>query len=204
MKLSSSLIPLLSALLCFGNDAMAQASSDDGAVRISIVSGGNVPFVINSLEKWENGATLPNWTTIRISITDSAGTNITDIIEWQLRFNAQDIDGDSKFDAEDPGNLSKIALNTIQLTSFSLAGCGAILDLPATKELRNTEQTLVTGTIPAGTTCADNILSITYDCGSSIPPIANSLMNNQNAAADYYTEIIIFTLYGCGINPCPP
>ena len=197
-----SLIPLLSALLCFGNDAMAQGSSASGAVRISIISGGNVPFVINSLDKWENGATLPIWTTIRISVTDSVG-NPPDLTNWELRFNAQDIDVDSKFDAEDPLNASKITLNTLELTSSLLAAsCGAVLDLPATKDLRNTEQTLVTGTMDDGATCADNILNITYNCGSSLTIIDNGFMD-QDAEADYYTEIMFFTLYGCDVFPCP-
>lgn len=180
---------------------MAQVASDDGAVRISIISGGNVPFVINSIDKWKNGAILPDWTTIRISITDSAGVVVTDITEWQLRFNAQDIDGDSKFDAEDPGNLSKITLNTLELSSVLSASCGAVLISPLIA-LSSLEQTLVTGSIPAGTACADNILNITYNCGSSLT-VPNNGFIDQDAEADYYTEIMIFTLYGCGIDPCP-
>jgi len=201
MKLSSFLIPLLSTLLCFSNDTMAQSSAS-GAVRISILSGGNVPFVINSIDKWENGATLPNWTTIRISVTDSAGGVPSDLVAWELRFNAQDIDVDSEFDAEDPANVTKITLDMLELTSSLLAGCGAVLDLPATKALSNAEQPLVAGTIPASATCVDNILNITYDCGSSLT-IANNGFMDQGRAPDYYTEIIIFTLYGCEVDPCP-
>ena len=160
-----------------------------------------MPFVINSIDKWENGATLPNWTTIRISVTDSVG-NPPDLTDWELRFNAQDIDVDSEFDAEDPANVSKITLNTLELTSSLLAGsCGAVLDLPAIKALSNAEQTLVAGLIPASATCVDNILNITYDCGSSLTIPVNSFMD-QNAQADYYTEIIFFTLYGC-VGVCP-
>lgn len=199
MKLSSSLIPLLSVLLCFSDDVKAQ-SSPSGAVRISIISGGSVPFVINSLDKWENGATLPNWTTIRISVTDSVA-GVGGLTDWELRFNAQDVDVDSEFDAEDPANASKITLNTLELSLSLLSGsCGAVLGASPVA-LSNAEETLVTGTMVDGATCVDNILNITYDCGSSLTVLNNGFMD-QGAEADYYTEIMFFTLYGC-IGGCP-
>jgi len=191
-KLIYSLIPLLSTLLCFSNDAMAQGSSTPGgSVRLSVLSGGNVPFIFNSIERYQNGISRPFWTRFGITVVDSPPP-IPTYTTWELTFRATTatIDGEG-------GNT--LPLRILELTPSIASGLGgATLDVPLIKELSAVDQLLISDAIPPNRSYVTDQLEITYDCGRNLlggPPATKELMELvPTAVADYYVVDIQFTL----------
>jgi len=185
---------MLFSFNCF--DVLSQASSPDGGVRLTFISGGNVPFVFNSIAKWENGVSYLDWTRFSISVTDSA-SGVTDLVNWSMTFKVRDDDGDALLTGDGGNTLN---FNTIVLEPSIAGACGAVIVGGPTYFLTTVETEFVTGTIPLSGTCVNTVVGITYRCGTI--PGTNTLIADQNAVADHYSDLIEFTLYGCFAG-CP-
>ena len=185
-----SLIPIFSALLCFNHDAMAQASAPHGSVRLTVLAGGNVPFVFNSMEKYLNGINYPTWTRLGITVVDSPAAPT--LLTWTLEFRALT----ASFTGEDPGNTLPLEILELTPTGLGVPAYTFVSAVPL--ELTSADQTLVSDVLPPNRSYVDDQVDITYDCGRNLlggPPASKELLELvPPAAADYYVVDIVFTL----------
>jgi len=155
--------------------------SQNTTSRLTIISGGNVNFYVNSFDKYNNGISYPNWTTVNIYFVDTLADGSQTGLKWKL---------DAKAMANNIGGiLGNLPLNTIELEAADGGGPSAAYS--PVFALQNSDVSLVTGgtqtdlIIPVLTT-----VNITYHCGKSLT-IANSLFGKP---ADYYSIDILLTL----------
>ena len=189
-KLTYSLILILSVLLCLGSDAMAQASAPHGSVRLTVLAGGNVPFVFNSMEKYRNGINYDRWTKFGITVVDSPAAPT--LLTWTLEFRALTV----SFTGEDPGNTLPLQILELTPTGLGVPAYTFVSAVPI--ELQSFNQTLVSDVLPPNRSYVDDHVDITYDCGRNLlagPPASKELLELvPPAAADYYVVDIVFTL----------
>jgi len=185
-------------------------STAGGSVRLTIVSGGSVDFVFNSIASYKNGITTPaNQTKIGISVTDDVGG--TDYKRWELNMETQEniVDGViNGADALNPG----LPLKTIEVSAAIFAGCGTcnvygspwhpLLPVGSSTLLADGTNHLVVGGCPcppgdeifdvpdaSNLNSAVDQIGITYRCGVGA---GNSLLGY---AADYYADVsVVFIL----------
>ena len=180
-----------------------QASTPGGSVRLTVLGGGNVEFVFNSMNDYKVGVTYTNWTTLGISVRDEAGDINPpvgdDYTQWEVDFQAQDSDGDGFMNGANPVN--KILFSSFELSASVAAGCATcnVFGSPFI-QLSKIAQKLVDGSNGGGwppdqirdVPSADNLtytndrINITYRCG-----VTTSLLGK---AADFYSDDIVFTL----------
>ena len=198
---------VISGLFLFtSNGLLAQSSTPGGSVRLTVLGGGNVDFVFNTMSDYKLGKTYTNWTILGISVTDVAGDNnppggdgVDDYTTWNLTVEADDADGDGAITGTNPANT--IPFGSIELSASVYAGCGTcnVFGSPFVA-LTNLPNIIADGSngggwppdqirdVPSG----DNLsysgdqIAITYRCG-----VTTSLLGN---AADYYSDDMIFIL----------
>lgn len=199
-----SLLSVLLITLSNVGESFGQASTPGGSVRLTILGGGNVEFIFNSMSEYKLGVTYNNWTTIGISVRDEAGDiNLPagdDYTQWQLSFQAQDADGDGFMNGVNA--LNKILFSSFELKATIAAGCGTcnVFASPFVALAVAPGAVLVDGSnggswppdqisdVPSAdnlTYVADQI-NISYRCG-----VTTSLLGQP---ADYYSDDIVFTL----------
>ncbi|MCB0395177.1 MAG: hypothetical protein KDD36_00905 [Flavobacteriales bacterium] len=178
-------LSLVLLLTTFGLSAYAQ---DWNTARLSILSGGNIPFYFNTLDKYNSGIEVTNGTVLGINIadlpTDPPTPNST-LVGWSLEFNsyngATDLQG---------SGANTLPLNTIQLEATNNIG----LD-PADATYYGLKDLTVAGEVLMETTNAAHLncdwtthqVNITYQAG-----MANGSLLGETP--DYYVveiEIIL-------------
>ena len=168
---------------------------------MTVLGGGNVEFIFNSISKYKTGITYTNWTTLGITVKDEAGDiNLPvgdDYTQWEVDFQAQDANGDGVMNGLNPAN--SLAFTAIEVSASVAAGCGTCNTyLSPFLPLTVLPTLLVDGTLggadqiedfpsPENLVFASDQINITYRCGA--PP--STLLGTQ---ADYYSDNIIFTL----------
>lgn len=156
------------ALLCFQlSSALPQTTS-----RITVESGGSVPFNVNSLKKYTDGIVLANWTRLSISFLDTINAATT----WKLEVKASTttIDGDYGGTLD----LNYLIFKIVNESNTSLPeGTLNLNDIYGS----NAIQTLITGA-PQG----DYILSISYRLGTEVALLGQP--------PDYYFVDLIFEI----------
>jgi hypothetical protein len=191
-------------ILIAGNLLFGQASTPGGSVRLTVLGGGNVEFIFNSMNDYKVGVTYNNWTTLGISVRDEAGDiNLPagdDYTQWQLSFQAQDADGDGFMNGTNAVN--KILFSSFELKATVGAGCATcnVFGSPFVALAVAPGAVLVDGSNGGGwppdqirdVPSADNLtfgsdqVNISYRCG-----VTTSLLGSP---ADYYSDDIVFTL----------
>lgn len=177
--------------LIISHGIKAQSATPGGSVRIMVFSGGNLDFVFNSIAKYKNGITYTNWTTLGISVTDSAAA--PDYQTWEVSVEAMDSDGDGAITGSNPANTIPFA--SIEIGASAGLGCATCnfifpgppyLALPAP----GAGVAIVDGgpadAIPPNLVFTNDQILITYRCG-----VTTSLLGS---VADYYSDDIVFTL----------
>lgn len=145
--------------------------------RLSIESGGNLYFNINSFSKYQNGLEYTDWTRLRVYFLDTTNLGVVSGQSWRLTVEAMNanIQGDA-------GNI--LNLNTIELQANCTDATGkGIVALPvpgAPVELLDLGANNVTS----------SLILITYYCGQS-RTVANNLVGEQ---PDYYFIDVLYTL----------
>lgn len=167
---------LLALTMC-GFNAQSQAWN---SARLSVISGGNIEFYFNSLDKYENGVTYTNGTTLGISINDEAPGSA--LASWTLDFTSNA--GQTEFTGEGGNTLD---LDRLELTPSNNLGLAAAT-FSGTLPLSTATQTLVSTALPAllTTDWTTHQVNITYDMGTT-----TSLIEENPG---FYTVEIEFTL----------
>lgn len=168
------------------------------SVRISVFGGGNVDFIFNSIGDYKAGLIYPNFTLIGIEVIDAVDLPLeVDYTRWELRFEANDANGDGNFNGSKPLNI--LPLSVIELSATQFAGCaGCDFSFSAGfLPLSNVSQLLVDGDllgaaddIPPNLSTALDQINITYRCGVGV---ANNILR-LSPAADYYADDIFIDL----------
>lgn len=191
------------AFLGTGSVLFGQAATPGGSVRLTLLGGGDVDFIFNSINSYKNGITYTNWTTLGISVRDEAGDINPpagdDYTLWSVSFQAQDANGDGLMNGLTPGN--SILFSSIEVRATIALGCGTcnVFASPFVP-LAVLPAVLVDGSNGGGfppdqirdVPSADNLvfgsdqINISYRCG-----FTTSLLGTN---ADYYSDNIIFTL----------
>ena len=187
-------------LLFAGNSVLAQFKIlEDNSARISVLSGGNVPFIFNSINKYSTGVTYTNWTRLGITYVDSClacGTG------FELHVRAADVDGDGAITSDDGGNT--IPFSIIELQASNAVG------LPPGPTVYSAPTPLSAISAILLTTAVDTAdanthqVFITYTIGTNpcpCPPGNNIL--DQSLVPDHYLEELIFDLCRIGDAGCP-
>ena len=197
MKLTGKLI-LLIALFAANTAVKAQFKIvEDNSARISVLSGGNVPFIFNSLSNYSTGITRTNWTRFGISYTDSIGG-----VGWELHFRAADVDGDGAISSDD--GASTIPFGVLVLTASNALGLPAGPTVYSAPTALSAADAILVTTAVDTSDAATHQIFITYSCGTNpcpCPPGNNIL--DQSFIPDYYLEEIIFSLCRAGDPTCP-
>mgnify|MGYP001572852283 CR=1 FL=1 len=164
--------------------------------RITVISGGNVSVVFNSIEKYQSGIPLLNYTTLGIRVDEEAA----DYKRWEVTIEVEDIAADG-FNGSDPANL--IPLDRVEVSTSTVGGCAQCNHFytPAAKwKLSNAPEVIVDG--DASGVRVDDItalllypyvvatdqFAISYYIG--VPP-NNTMMGYSG---DFYSEVIIVTI----------
>lgn len=121
---------------------------------IRVMSGGNIPFIINNMDKYTNGMTSPVTTTLNLKWDDT-----TDTKNWHLEIksDAPSIDNE---------NGDSLPLATIELSSVDGGSVAPATTYNANVALTAIDQNLVAGG-PEGA-YGDNIVVITYKIPAGI------------------------------------
>lgn len=154
--------------ICFLSLMSFGQSKDNLHIRFRPVSGGNVQFVVNSMQKYNTGLAYEGWTTFNVFFVDSADLAKT----WDLYVYAetQFIEGD----------FNTLDLDYLELEVVSATG-GGTLELPTSPGFGELNaKPLLTGT-ERGT----HTLKVSYRCGKG----ADKLLGNS---PDYYQVVLIF------------
>lgn len=194
-------------LINTANCLYAQSSTPGGSVRLTVLGGGNLDFVFNSIAEYKAGITYTNWTILGISVTDIAGDNnppggdgIDDYTQWTLSVEAQDNDGDGAITGTNPANT--LLFSTIEMSASISGGCLTCVSLfPGPPYLPLPASGAGVPIVDGSGGGADEIedvpspenlvytldqISITYRCG-----VTTSLLNST---PDFYADDIVFTL----------
>ena len=150
--------------------------------RLTINSGGSVNFYVNTFDKYQNGITYNNWTTVTVYFIDTLAGAIPTGMLWKLDVKAMA--------GNISGTLGNLNLNTIELVATH--GGGPAATFSPVFALSAIDQSLVTA--GAQTNVAVPVLTtvnITYHCGKSITVADNSLLGKM---PDYYAVDIQLTL----------
>ena len=151
--------------------------------RLTIQSGGSVNFYINSFDKYQNGITYTNWTTVTVYFIDTLDIDGSQTaLTWKLDVKAMDVNID--------GTLSNLPLNTIEIVATD--GGGPAATYSPVFALSSIDNSLVTaGTQTNLAVPVLTIVNITYHCGKSLTVPDNSLLGK---IPDHYTVDLLFTL----------
>ena len=172
---------------------------EDNSARISVLSGGNVPFIFNSISTYASGITRTNWTRFGISYTDSIGS-----VGWELHFRAADVDGDGAISSDD--GASTIPFNVLVLTASNALGLPAGPTVYSAPTALSGIDALLVTTSEDTTDATTHQIFITYACGTNpcpCPPGNNILDQSPQLIPDHYLEEIIFSLCRAGDPACP-
>ncbi|MDD3078839.1 MAG: hypothetical protein PHH37_07015 [Paludibacter sp.] len=174
-------------LIAFGNTISGQAWN---SARLSILSGGNIPFNFNSLERFKNGITITDGTKLGISLATNniTGHDLTGFILNFRSFNNQTVlQGDSY--TLPLSTIRVVAGNAIGLESGHSEGRQDLsADWTALFTYENLSWTDLTWT--------NDQLNISYDCGISVSAGGNGSLLGEEP--DYYQVEIEFELIPTG------
>ncbi|PCH93917.1 MAG: hypothetical protein COB85_06245 [Bacteroidetes bacterium] len=192
------LIAICLLLAC--NGAFAQFKIlEDNSARISVLSGGNVPFIFNSINKYASGVTYTNWTRLGLTYVDSC---LACGIGFELYVRAADVDGDGAITSDDGANT--IPFNVIEMQVSNAVGLPAGPTVYAgPTPLSNVDALLLTTAVDTADATTHQIF-VTYTIGTNpcpCPPGNNIL--DQSLLPDHYLEELIFTLCRTGDATCP-
>lgn len=146
--------------------------------RLTILSGDNVPFTFNSMQKYENGITFSNWSSVEVRFIDTTDLGVPNLTEWRLDVKAMTplINGEAGY---------SLPLNTIEIESSGInATYNGPFALSDADDVHLVEDGLQTP--PLGPT----IVFITFHCGKSLT-VPNNLLGS---IPDYYFVDLMFTL----------
>ncbi len=163
------------------------AYGQDGCVRVRVISGGNVPILINTYNKYKNGLLLDDWTTLNVHVSDSCnfGTILSPDYKycnsWSLKVRASD---DPIKSDDGPETIS---LNSLKLIASTTTG--------GTPQIINTlsstvDQELIQGSSPAADVNGQVTISFYFGDGSGTPAAENVMGKDPG----YYYVELIFTL----------
>ncbi|HEY4798860.1 MAG TPA: hypothetical protein VII99_07275, partial [Bacteroidia bacterium] len=112
----------VSVFILFSLVGFSQSSTPGGSVRLTVLDGGNVNFVFNTLSTLASGITYSNWTTLGITVIDNPGDNnppigVDDYTSWKLSV----VSLDPNIMGANPVNT--LPLSTIQVSASISAGC---------------------------------------------------------------------------------
>lgn len=148
--------------------------------RIIIETGGNVPFNINSYDKYENGMRYEYWTRLSLSFSDSVTIGDETVVSgatWKLEFKANT----SQLFGDYGGNID-LDLITLEVVDAGGNNDLEVFIMPDPISLSENFQPLIEGA-PQG----NFQILITYTIGEG----ENNLLGNP---PDYYNVDIIFEL----------
>lgn len=174
---------------------VAQKGIAQGAVRVEILSGGNLSFIFNSIGKYKNGITTPpNFTVIGITVDEVGG--MPNYLRWELLAEIEDADGDGFITGTNPAN--QLPFSTVEISTATVMGCISCLHFypgPPNLSLTNFGQVVADGNamggmddIPPNLTYTTDKIGITYYVGTSL---GNNLLGSPS---DFYSDVIILTL----------
>ncbi len=150
--------------------------------RLTIQSGQSVYFYVNSFDKYINGITYTNWTSLTVSFTDTLDNGTQTGMTWKLDVKAMN--------NNIQGTLGNLPLNTIEIVATD--GGGPSATYSPVFALSAIDQSLVTlGTQTDLVTPVLTTVNITYHCGKSITVPDNSLLGRT---PDYHTVDLLLTL----------
>lgn len=160
--------------------------------RLTMVEGAAINFNFNSIEKMKNGITLNDATIIGVTVPDSVGDPLTEVVRWEIQFKANN--GAANFDGESVGN--SLPLNVLELKADDNVGLGIApgswVELDAAYQvLFTTNDANNIGLTNTGWT--NKQFGISYRCGAN----AGGTNSVFGYPTDYYTvEIeILFVPY---------
>ena len=146
------------------------------SAKVTVQAGGSVPFTFNSLNKYNEGSTLANWTTLKLNLDDPLQSS------WKLTLQALSPT------IQSDGSSADLALSTIE----------ARVEIVSTNDpsINNAYSPIVLSDNPlgdiilSGTKVVDLevIININYDCGTEP---TNMLLGK---AADFYYIDLSFQL----------
>ena len=147
-------------------------------VRLQVVRGARLDFIFNSLSKYKDGISYPDFTQLNIYFNDTIDAGIPNptCAGWELTLKAVQTEIDGDMTAQD------LDLSTIEFT-VKIEGIAT----GTTYTLSNASQVIASGVSPAIVDVNKEVL-ITYNCGT-LP--ANSLLNKM---PDYYYVDLEFNL----------
>jgi len=76
--------PLATILILFNFGLRSQNITS----RLSLQSGGNIYFVFNSIEKYNNGISYTDWTKVKVYFIDTTNTGSQNPTKWKLSVKA--------------------------------------------------------------------------------------------------------------------
>jgi len=199
------LCTLIFALLNISSISFAQSSTPGGSVRLTVLGGGNVQFIFNTIATYNSGITFNNWTRLGISVRDEIGDINPpvgdDYTTWNLTFRAEDADADGFLTGSVPANTIPFA--NLQVRATVSAGCGTCnLFASPWLNLSTIPTLLVDGSLgggwppdqirdfpsPDNLTFGTDQINISYRCG--VVPLGSML----GRPSDNYSDVIYFDL----------
>ena len=181
LKKCSYLIFLFVVFLTLTPD---KATAQYNTARLTVLSGGNIPFNFNSIEKYENGIEITNGTLLGITIVDIPSEFVppfapnSTLAGWSLEF--QSFNGQTTILG---GGTNTLDLNTIQVQATNQLGLAPTINATYT----GYQDLSVAGNVLFSTTDAAHLntdfsthqINLTYQCG-----MANGSLLGETP--DYY------------------
>ena len=160
--------------------------------RLTMIEGAAINFNFNSIEKMKNGITLNDATIIGVTVPDSVGDPLTEVVHWEIQFKANN--GAATIEGESVGN--SLPLNVLELKADDNLGLGT--GPGSWIELDAGYQVLLTTNDPnniglTNTGWTSKQIGISYRCGAN----AGGTNSVFGYPTDYYSvEIeILFVPY---------
>ena len=176
-------------ILCIAKCAFAQP---ENTARLTILSGGTVPFFFSSYNQFTGapvgGITYTDYTTFSMEVVDLiAGAPVID--SWSLDVQAMAV----SFVGDDPANTLPLSTLQMQATSFPSGCAGCVSTGIQTLPIFGTSVDLVSSG-PTGVPPPSNQVSISYFCGTVAPLLGSP--------PDHYSLDIEYTLKPCVLGVC--
>ncbi|MCK4664547.1 MAG: hypothetical protein KAT68_16885 [Bacteroidales bacterium] len=151
--------------------------------RLTITHGhGNVNFIFNTLNKYNTGLTLTNWTKFHVYYNDTIAGPLVNGNGWQLDFKSMTVNIEG---------ATGLTLPT-QTVEIEASGSNGTITYNTWTALTAADQTIVLAPVQTGggTPYSEDVF-ISYNCGKNDSGSGVSVWSKQ---PDYYVVDILFTL----------
>lgn len=185
IKISRIVLTLFMQVVC-----MHTFSQEWNSARLSVLSGGSIPFNFNSLDKIKNGIEIANGLTLGISMTDNNEPG-HDLEGFVLQFRA------FNYQTNIQGDAHTIPLNRIRVKADNFKGLGSGHSYGYTNLTADWLPLFSYSNIVwQNLNWADNQLNVSFECGKPVSSGGNGSLMGESP--DYYQVEIEFELIPTG------